>query len=175
MDSRSGPGPVTVLRPVRLKTAALVVACLALAFTGLWNRAASPLLGWLWFLFFGFCALALCARLAPGAAYLELRADGFFVCEWFRRSELIGWQQVSAFELLRFPRRLFSGGVLIVFNDDRPRNARLARMNQSLFGFTSALPNTYGRKPALLLEELNMRRMARICGSGGPAVLNQQS
>jgi hypothetical protein len=98
------PGPVT-LTPSRLKTIALFAGSLAFVIGGVWVlRVADDLdsgdrlMLWLSILFFGLCALVGAVMVLPGAGSLTLAADGFEVCNLYKRYRT-PWQDVSAFRV----------------------------------------------------------------------------
>ncbi len=144
-----------VLRPAKRKLVRLLAASLAFTIVGVLMRREQPIGGWLVLLFFGFCSLLFSLRLLPQAAYLELRPEGFITCEYFRAAALIRWETVSEFAIARVPT---APTILVVFDEANPKRPKLAKVNKSLMGFTSGLPDTYGRSPAELADQLNFWR-----------------
>ncbi len=144
-----------VLKPSKRKTVFFLMFSLALTAGGVWMRMDEPILGWSSALFFGLCAIVFCLRLWPQASYLKLEAEGFVICEFFRVSRLVEWNTISEFSAARLPN---ANTLFVVFDESNPRSLNLAKKNKALFGFTSALPDTYGRSAADLVNELNSWR-----------------
>jgi hypothetical protein len=147
------------LRPS--KTRALLLLAGSAAFTAggvLMISGAKGFTAWFVTLFFGACGLIALVHLLPRASYLELQPEGFIVRSLYRQWPLIRWSQVSEFGIARFS----WGNRMVVFNDSQPVPPRLAKANVALFGFTSALPDTYGMKPDALADLLNRRRLEAL-------------
>lgn len=47
---------------------------------------------------------------------------------------------------------------MVVFDEYAPKKINLAKANKALFGFTSSLPDTYGRRAADLAQLMNTWR-----------------
>jgi hypothetical protein len=126
-------------------------------------RKDSQTLAWCVVAFFGLATIVASSKFLPQASYLEMRPDGFVICELFRRSPVFWWQDVSEFNTTRLPT---SPQLFVVFDELAPQRPRLAKKNKVLFGFTSALPDTYGRSAIALAQDLNIRRSRRIAELG---------
>lgn len=154
--SNIAPQNIVVLRPSKIKSAIGIVVCIVLVIGAVFMTSENAPSAWLGIVFFGLGAVTFGAKLLPQSSYLELQPEGFVMCEWFRRSSLFRWQTVSEFSTARFPK---APQLFVVFNEFDPQNPRLAKTNKALIGFTSALPDTYGRPAAELARELNLRRV----------------
>ncbi len=99
------PGPVT-LTTSRLKMLALFLVSLAFVAGGLWVQIAAPdiiesgegFFLWLAILFFALCMAVGAVSLLPGAGNLTLTADGFEVCNLFKRFS-VPWADASGFRV----------------------------------------------------------------------------
>lgn len=84
-------------------------------------------------------------------ASLRLDREGFEIVQAWRRSRT-HWRDASPFELA-----VVSGTLqrMVVFDDAAQASSKLAAMNRSLTGRTSALPDTYGLSLEALSELMN--------------------
>jgi hypothetical protein len=117
----------------RVKFAALLVICLALAAAGLWMVSEREPAGWVAAVFFGFCALMAAVAVATGAG-LSLDPEGFTMRSALRRKRYL-WAQVSTFSTARAGRRDY-----IVFDDHSRRAGWLSRTAGALMGGNSSIP-----------------------------------
>jgi hypothetical protein len=147
------------LRPSKARAWLLFAGSAAFTAAGLLMiSSAKGFAAWMVTMFFGACLLIAVVQLLPNASWLELQPEGFIVRSLYRQGLLTRWTQVSEFGTARFS----WGNTLVVFDDSQPATQRLAKANRALFGFTSALPDTYGMKADALADLLNRRRMEAL-------------
>jgi hypothetical protein len=156
-------GTPFVLRPRTGKTILLLLVSVIFTATGaLMSLSKEGLAFWLVIGFFGLCSIVFGVMLLPGASFLRLEPDGFIVRSLYRQWPLTRWADVSKFATVR----VSLVNTMVVYDEAKPRTARLASANKALFGFTSGLPDTYGMKPAELAELLNRWRAAALARAG---------
>ncbi len=102
------------------------------------------LLAYVGIVFLGLGAIVFTMQLLPNSSYLRLTREGFTMCSLFR-CHMIQWRHVSRFGV---------GRIYYVKNvvgwDSTHEISKLGRATKALYGFVSALPDTYG----LRAEEL---------------------
>lgn len=148
----------------RLKISGRGAAALALVAMGAWSLAhhdlarspgRSPafaqLADWAATIFFSLCLLAILASLVRPAT-VRLSSEGIQISyAWgtYRRT----WDNVGGFELWRY-----RGDRTVIYNDVRPTNPVLAKINHWLTGATSALPTALNVDPERLLTVIECAR-----------------
>ena len=149
------PLPLT-LRPGRIRTVLLLLACLGFAALGVFMGRDGE---WLGYLIGGLFALGVpvfVLQLHPRAAYLLLHEEGFTYCSLFR-AQAVRWMDVEGFGVIAINRfRMVAWN----FVPGHPRTGRARMLSQAVSGYEAALPDTYGLKPrelAHLLDALRQR------------------
>jgi hypothetical protein len=166
------PGPVE-LRPSRVKwlvMLALFAGFVAGGFLGLQSDLWPPI-AWLLIVFFGAGVVIALVNLVPGSGSLILAGDGFTVRALFRRPCTIRWSDTSRFERGRGD---LSGFVLYDDVTAGRVHPRLTALSLGMSGHTSALPDTYGLRPAFLsavMRRWRERAMAVAAGTGSPGAI----
>ena len=147
--------PLT-LRPSRIRTVLLLLACLGFTALGVFMARDGE---WLGYLVGGLFMLAVpffVLQLHPRAAYLLLNEEGFTYCSLFR-AQAVRWVDVEGFGVIAI-----NAFRMVAWNfvPDHPRTGRARMLSQAVSGYEAALPDTYGLKPrelAHLLDALRQR------------------
>ena len=140
------PGPVT-LYPSRTKWVLVLLGCAALAAAAYWMIGTGrTVVGWGGLVFFGPGTLVAAVILLPGANALKLDRQAFEITHLFRR-RAYRWQDTTGFAVVSIPP---SAQKMVMFDDANAKNSAMAKMNVSLVGHNSALPDTYGLPPQAL-------------------------
>jgi hypothetical protein len=146
------PGPV-VLRPSNwrwLFVGFIVVAGLgpAIYFAVTMPEKLQPAL-----LALAIVPIMLSSLLSPQASSLTLHADGFELQYLFFGRKRLRWREASAFAAVKSNRRNF-----VAFDDATLSGGAIAKLNKSMLGRTSNLPDTYGLSAERLAQLLSQWR-----------------
>ena len=156
------PGPVT-LYPSRKKWLLVFAGSALFAIGGAWMIRSGEGTGWFVLIVFGLGALIAAAAMLPGAGALMLDRDGFEVTSLFRRHRC-RWQDTDGFAAARIPPARQS---MVVYDDVNQRTKSIAKINVSITGRNSAVPDTYGLSADDLAAVMAQWR-ERASGRNGP-------
>jgi hypothetical protein len=136
----------------------LVLGSAAFVAIAIFIHDQQPLVAWLCGGLFGLCSLVGIVNLHPRAGYLTLRKDGFEFASLFR-AKFVRWSEVESFVPIRM-----SGNKFVAW-DYAPgyeAHARIRRVNLSVSGVETMLPDTYGFRHDELAALMNeLRELAR--------------
>jgi hypothetical protein len=105
--------------------------------------------------------------LSPQASSLTLHADGLELQHLFFGRKRLRWREASAFAAVKSNRRS-----LVAFDDATLSGGTIAKLNKSMLGRTSNLPDTYGFSAERLAQLLSQwRERALGVGATGARVL----
>jgi hypothetical protein len=142
------------LRSSRLKWTILMVLATAFVLGGIWIAPANASVGYSGIAFFGIGAIVAAVNLLPYSSYLLVDVDGFTFSSLFRK-HFVPWSQVESFVLVRIKLTSMVGWNYI----PQYRKAQTLRsVNTALAGAEAALPDTYGKSAAELIELLEHYR-----------------
>ena len=150
------PGPVKLDRSPR-KWIWVLLACSVFVAIGVGLMPKDEVETWFVIAFFGLGVLVAAAMLLPGAGGLVLSQHSFEMTSLFRRHSC-RWQATSGFRVMQIPR----AGGMVVFDDTDAKTSKMGRVNASLVGRSSALPETYGLSAedlARLMEQWRERAL----------------
>lgn len=149
------------LTPNRGKLVLPLLICVGFVLCGILLVRASPILGYVGIGFFGFGAIACAVNLFPKSAYLLVDVDGFTYVSLFRK-HFVSWSKVEGFVPARVGNTLKVGWN---YNALHQRAKGLRKVSAALAGAEAALPDTYGRSVADLMDLLESCR-ATYAGDG---------
>jgi len=133
------PGPVT-LYPSRTKWILILLGCAVFVAGGLFAMQGNTFMRWGAVAFFGTGMAVAIAGLLPGASQLKLDREGFEFTAMFRRHS-VRWQAATGFEAVTIPP---SGQKMVLFDDAGAKGRALGKLNVSMVGRNSGVPDTYG-------------------------------
>lgn len=147
------------LTPSRRRHVVLALLSAALLATGIWMISEGQGRGWPVAIFFGLCLVVFVVNLLPGAAYLELRQDGF-TFRSLRRSTSYEWRDVDSFHEWRNPasiQRLVGMDLAPHVEATTPAGGLFLKVNRKV-GAEALLPDTYGLKASELAQVMQAWR-----------------
>lgn len=145
-----------VLRPGRVKQTIMLFLCLVFVACGVLLRRQGDVMAYLCTAFFGLGCVVFSLNYFPSAAYLKLEEDSFTFASMFR-ARTVRWADVTDFGGFRIKHNRMVGWN---YSPTYAGKRTMRSLNQSLCGFDAALPDTYGMKLEVLVDEMQKLRDA---------------
>jgi hypothetical protein len=166
--TKSTPMPTRVLHPSRGKKIRLMLVSAAFVAVGLAMLKTNFLMAMLTIVFFGLGVVVSLVMLVPGCSQLELRADGFVVLHFWRRSSY-AWTDIRQFDVLTLRQHGMQTYemVAIDFTEGFPRHRIGRLLSSTLTGADGGLPDTYGLRASELAELMSQYQLAALAANNG--------
>jgi len=159
-ESRLERNPAERLLPLRfaasrLKWTLLFVLSIVFVVGGAWLVSQNAFVGYGSMVFFGLGTVVAAINLLPNASFLLVDASGFTFTSLFRR-HFVSWSDVEKFVPAQLHMKRMVGWN---FTPEYRKARRLRIVNTTLAGAEAALPDTYGKSAAELIELLENCRV----------------